>query len=202
MRLVHLYGFSCLEGPSTWFNALLLPSWNPYKLSSRSSSFSFFTESYKFCSLFRIKNGNHSVIFLILTNSYSVTDVVLGVYLNQSLTWKWRVFNWDSSEQSCCPRESGRVLTRLVGFASRAIGLIGWKDIGKVWLFHIISVTIREFQAFIPLLVKSQLSYASPFGEGKGNPLQYFCLENPMDRGAWWTTIVHGVTKSWIWLSN
>ena len=28
-------------------------------------------------------------------------------------------------------------------------------------------------------------------GEGNGNPLQYFCLENPMDRGAWWAT-VHG----------
>ena len=32
-------------------------------------------------------------------------------------------------------------------------------------------------------------------GEGNGNPLQYSCLENPMDKGAWWATI-HGVTKS------
>ena len=32
-------------------------------------------------------------------------------------------------------------------------------------------------------------------GEGNGNPLQYSCLENPMDGGAWWTT-VHGVAKS------
>ena len=31
-------------------------------------------------------------------------------------------------------------------------------------------------------------------GEGNGNPLQYSCLENPMDRGAWRAT-VHGVTK-------
>ena len=31
--------------------------------------------------------------------------------------------------------------------------------------------------------------------EGNGNPLQYYCLENPMDRGAWYATI-HGVTKS------
>ena len=31
-------------------------------------------------------------------------------------------------------------------------------------------------------------------GEGNGNPLQYSCLENPMDRGAWWAT-VHGVAK-------
>ena len=36
-------------------------------------------------------------------------------------------------------------------------------------------------------------------GEGKGYPLQYSCLENPMDRGAWWAT-VHGVTKSRTWL--
>ena len=33
-------------------------------------------------------------------------------------------------------------------------------------------------------------------GGGRGNPLQYFCLENPLDRGAWWAT-VHGVANSW-----
>ena len=33
-------------------------------------------------------------------------------------------------------------------------------------------------------------------GKGNGNPFQYACLENPMDRGAWAPT-VHGVTKSW-----
>ena len=38
-------------------------------------------------------------------------------------------------------------------------------------------------------------------GEGNGNPLQYYCLENPMDRGAW-EAIVYGVTKSWTRLSN
>ena len=32
-------------------------------------------------------------------------------------------------------------------------------------------------------------------GGGHGNPLQYSCLENPMDRGAWWAT-VHGVSES------
>jgi len=31
-------------------------------------------------------------------------------------------------------------------------------------------------------------------GEGHGNPLQYSCLENPLDRGAWWAT-VHGFAK-------
>ena len=38
-------------------------------------------------------------------------------------------------------------------------------------------------------------------GEGNGDPLQYSCLENPMDGGAWWST-VHGVTKSRTQLSD
>ena len=38
-------------------------------------------------------------------------------------------------------------------------------------------------------------------GEGNGNPLQYSCLENPMDGGAWWAT-VHGVAQSQTPLSN
>ena len=38
-------------------------------------------------------------------------------------------------------------------------------------------------------------------GGGHGNPLQYSCLENPMDRGVWQAT-VYGVAKSWTRLSN
>ena len=38
-------------------------------------------------------------------------------------------------------------------------------------------------------------------GGGLGNPLEYSCLEDPMDRGAWWAT-VHGVTQSKIWLKG
>ena len=34
-------------------------------------------------------------------------------------------------------------------------------------------------------------------GEGNGNPLQYSCLENPMDRGAWWAA-VHGAAHDWV----
>ena len=38
-------------------------------------------------------------------------------------------------------------------------------------------------------------------GEGSGTLLQYSCLENPMDGGAWWAA-VHGVTKSWTQLTS
>ena len=40
-----------------------------------------------------------------------------------------------------------------------------------------------------------------PQGEGNGTPLQYSCLENPMDGGAWWAA-VHGVAKSRTRLSD
>ena len=39
------------------------------------------------------------------------------------------------------------------------------------------------------------------FGEGNGTPLQYSCLENPMDGGAWWAA-VHGVVMSWTRMSD
>ena len=41
------------------------------------------------------------------------------------------------------------------------------------------------------------LGLGRSLGEGNGNPLQYSCLENSMDKGAWWAT-VHGVAKSWV----
>ena len=44
-------------------------------------------------------------------------------------------------------------------------------------------------------MIQVQSLSESSSGEGIGNPLQYSCLENPMDRGTWWIT-VHGVTES------
>ena len=79
---------------------------------------------------------------------------------------------------------------------------------GKPWLLHICIKIRKDIRppwwvsgkesacqgrryGFIPVLGWSP-------GEGNGNPLQYSCLRNLMDRGAWWAT-VHGTTKSWIW---
>ena len=50
-----------------------------------------------------------------------------------------------------------------------------------------------------PIHFKASLDYL--WGEGNGNPLQYSCLANPMDGGAWWAA-VHGVTKSRALLSD
>ena len=59
---------------------------------------------------------------------------------------------------------------------------------------------------FYNILQKIQMNFlASPvntfFGKGNGNPLQYSCLENPMDGGAWWAA-VHGVARSQTRLSD
>ena len=47
-------------------------------------------------------------------------------------------------------------------------------------------LALADYRVLIPGLGRSS-------GKGNGNPLQYYCLENPTDRGAWW---VHGVAKS------
>ena len=48
----------------------------------------------------------------------------------------------------------------------------------------------------LPQLDKDYLTHNDVFGEGNGAPLQYSCLENPMDGGAWWAA-VHGVAEGW-----
>ena len=56
--------------------------------------------------------------------------------------------------------------------------------------------TLQSIQAFFHVLnMPFTCGVMLNFGEGNCTPLQYFCLENPMDGGAWWAA-VHGVTKS------
>ena len=62
-----------------------------------------------------------------------------------------------------------------------------------------ITLTCHYFLSFTSLLLSHSLS--SIVGEGNGTPLQYSCLENPMDGGTWWPA-VHGVAESWTRLSD
>ena len=50
-------------------------------------------------------------------------------------------------------------------------------------------------------VIYNYVSVLIRIGEGNGTPFQYFCLENPMDGGAWWAA-VHGVAKSRTRLSD
>ena len=53
-----------------------------------------------------------------------------------------------------------------------------------------------------PFINKQEIALPSiKSGEGNGTPLQYSCLEGPMDGGAWWAA-VHGVAESWTRLSD
>ena len=54
--------------------------------------------------------------------------------------------------------------------------------------------TVKNQPAMWETRVRS-LGWEDSPGEGNGNPLQYSCLESPLDRGAWWAT-VYGVSKS------
>ena len=58
---------------------------------------------------------------------------------------------------------------------------------------------VENLPAMQEILVQS-LGQEDSLGEGNGNPLQYSCLENSMDRGAWEAT-VYEVAKSWTQLS-
>ena len=77
------------------------------------------------------------------------------------------------------------------GFPGDTMGLPRWYN-GK-------ESTTKARDAVDKEQVQSRGSGRSP-GVGNGNPLQYSCLENSMDRGIWQVT-VFGVAKSWIWLS-
>ena len=58
----------------------------------------------------------------------------------------------------------------------------------------------KESTAMQETQVRS-LGWEDSPGEGNGNPLQHSCLGNPMNRGAWWATVL-GVTKSQTGLSD
>ena len=77
------------------------------------------------------------------------------------------------------------------GFGRTSLPCNGWPPI---------PVTVTSFTCFLPWFLFISLPFPS-VGEGTGKLLQYSCLENPMDGGAWWAR-VHGVTKSRTWLSD
>ena len=71
------------------------------------------------------------------------------------------------------------------------------------WIYGNIHRT-RKISTFFWVLETHVWNTVAPsllYREGNGTPLQYSCLENPMDGGAWWAT-VHGAAKSWTRLSD
>ena len=84
-----------------------------------------------------------------------------------------------------------------------------WAQVNEYFLEYFID-TISTYEAYSWFLNSEharliQIKYKSclylQIGEGNGTPLQYSCLENPMDGGAWWAA-VHWVAKSQTWLRD
>ena len=71
-------------------------------------------------------------------------------------------------------------------------------------LFYLMETqhTVYKSRSGLLLLTgKSGKAISNMYGEGNGTPLQYSCLENPMDRGAW-KAAVHGVAEGWTRVSD
>ena len=83
------------------------------------------------------------------------------------------------------------------------LGWTGWISLQSKGLSRVFSnTTVQKHQFFSDTGDLGSISGSGrSLGEGNGYPLQYSCLENSMDRGAWWAT-VHGVTKNQTWLSD
>ena len=86
-------------------------------------------------------------------------------------------------------------------------GMCRWRTYWKgdvFWVLVIRASLVAQWER-IHLPVQDtrvrSLGWGRSPGEGNGNPLQYSCLENPMDRGAWWATVKE-VAKVQTWLSD
>ena len=76
-------------------------------------------------------------------------------------------------------------------------------SLGRVTVFFVILTLVARMVKNLPAMQETGLIpelERSP-GEGNGYPIQYSCLENPTDWGAW-LTVIHGVTKNWTWLNH
>ena len=90
------------------------------------------------------------------------------------------------------------------------LATVGYTRLLKIWSL-LSTMKVPPLCSWASLVVKnppanvgdlcSSLGWGDSPGERNGNPLQYSCLGNPMDRGAWQAT-VHGVAKSWTQLSS
>ena len=83
----------------------------------------------------------------------------------------------------------------------RSVHKLQWHDLIFAWvLTSLVAQTVKCLPTMWETRVQS-LGWEDSPGEGNGNPLQYSCLENPMDGRAWRAT-VHGVAKSQTRLSD
>ena len=109
------------------------------------------------------------------------------------------------TEHSLCHKKNHPVFWT-ISLCAPLNSVFGWnKSFGKDSCFSLVSSSlVAQMVKNLPTMQETwiwSLSQEDPPEKRNGYPLQHSCPENPMDRGAWWAT-VHGITKSWTWLSN
>ena len=130
----------------------------------------------------------HCVQFFIFYYSYCRISVVEGMWALESVPGR-------QDDLGHYSEHAGALLGFLSGEMEPAICL-PWSIL---WIYEILSIKYPAHTRHIADAPKSKVIIL--LSEGNGNPLQYSCLENPMDREAWRAT-VHGVAKSWTQLSD
>ena len=138
---------------------------------------------------------------LLIVNISNYAEVVVRYFPANLALWhhsqeqgerRWALSHW---QEALCWKDVSTVLTTedlFREFSCVSILLI----IGA----FLVAQMVKNVPAIWETWVRS-LGWEDPLEKGMGNQLQYSCLENPMDRGAW-RAKVHGVTKSWTWLSK
>ena len=106
------------------------------------------------------------------------------------------MYSFSYLEPVCCPMSSSNCCFLTCIQISQEAGQVLWySHLLKNFPQFIVIHTVRDFG----IVNKAEVDVF--LGKGNGTPLQYSCLENPMDGGAW-QAAVHGVEKSRIWLSD
>ena len=108
-------------------------------------------------------------------------------YQQPEWAWKW-ILPWASRSE---PAQATPWFQACEGLSS---------ECGEVHT-NFCPIKQRNNEWILKCSVRICYAVVANIGEGAGSPLQYSCLDNPMDGGAWWAA-VHGVAKSQTWLSD
>ena len=106
---------------------------------------------------------------------------------------------WDFHSSSLLSKYQDSICATCVLLKDRKLITVAGPGVVKRWFLNGVNfgqVAPRAQLSWPPQNSVHSASLGGEAGEGNGTPLQYSCLENPMDRGAWWAA-VHGVAKSW-----
>ena len=149
--------------------------------------------------------SQHQGLFQWVSSSYQVAKVLELQLQHQSFKWIFRVgFLWDWLVWSpFCPRDSLGIYSLwrpcCTPFSLSRQSFLS--KVGAGWPGNKLQPQVALVVKNLPANAADARDMGSILAsgwspeEGNGNPLQYSCLENPLDRGTWWATI-HGITNS------